>query len=308
LLLENVRARLVCFPCYYATHQTALVAACRERGIATLDIQHGKQGRLNVNYNHWTATPEHGFNTVPDFFWVWNRACADNIAFGHAARHVPVVGGNLLLGAWRRRPPFDYRGVRIDLWRRIDAARKTVLVTLQPLGIERIARSPIWACLPAMPDDVFWVVKVHPNDPVSDDAWREHIGAWTGGAGNFVVLRDSAVPLYGLFREVDLHVTWFSTTCFEALSFGHRSIVLGEEARELYADEIRQGHFRHVSEQEDAAPIVRHSLELGRSADPVDCDASYRVDEQTALSALDELRRAVGGLGRTAKPAPCGRA
>ena len=314
LILETVRPRLICFPCYYAPLQTALVAACNERGIATLDIQHGKQGPLNVNYNHWTAVPEQGFNTVPDFFWVWNQACADNIGFGHgeASRHLPVVGGNLLLSAWRRRPPFDYRRVRTDLWSRIDGARKSILFTLQPLGIERIARSPIWTCLSAMPQDYFWIMKVHPNDPVSDGAWRDYIGAWTGGAGNFVVLRDSAVPLYGLLREVDLHITWFSTTCFEALSFGHRSIVLGEEARDLYAGEIRQGYFRHVSEHEDVAPVVRHSLELGRSADPIDCDASYRVDEQTALSALGELRRAVdargGGLGRTTKPAQCGRA
>lgn len=288
-VLQTVRPRLVMFPCYYAPQQTAMIAACRSLGITTVDIQHGKQGPANVSYNHWTSIPEGGFNTVPDQFWVWNRRCAENITIGRGIgcqRHNPIVGGNLFLKTWHDNPPVRYRDLAADVWRRMDNSSKSILVTLQPLGVERMATAPIWSCMCNGPDDWFWIIKVHPNDPTTNDQWSSSIAEWSDGATNFLVLRDATVPLYGLMREVDAHVTYFSTTCFEALAFGLRSIVIGREAKELYAEEIDEGVFLHVGDDGDLLPLV---CEARREVESIATNASYDTDNAVAEMAFESL-------------------
>ena len=47
--------------------------------------------------------------------------------------------------------------------------------------------------------------------------------------------------LYGLFNEVDFHITRFSSTCFEASLFNVKTLVYGVEAYDLYENEILSG-------------------------------------------------------------------
>ncbi len=290
-ILERAGPRLVMFPCYYAPQQTALTAACRDLAIPTVDIQHGKQGPANVNYNHWVQVPEGGFNTVADFFWVWNQQCADNITIGRQPgvnRHRPVVGGNLLLKKWRDDPPTGYRSERKELWQQIDGAAKSILVTLQPLDIDRLKMSPIWSCIERASADWIWIIKVHPNDPVNNERWHDNISKWTCGAKNFLVIRDANVPLYGLMREIDAHITYFSTTCFEALAFGIRSIVIGSEAGELYTKEIDDGVFRHVLETDDMLDLIQ---EPDNERKAISTNASYEANAVVAEAAIAELMK-----------------
>src|SRR5262249_37500646 len=59
-LLERVRPRLALVTQYYDAEAMALLLACRERGIPSVDLQHGMQGALHFAYGRWSRIPRGG--------------------------------------------------------------------------------------------------------------------------------------------------------------------------------------------------------------------------------------------------------
>ena len=60
MLQEQLGSRgveAVFFAWYYNLVNMALIWACRDLGITTVDIQHGLQGKYHVMYSHWTRIP-----------------------------------------------------------------------------------------------------------------------------------------------------------------------------------------------------------------------------------------------------------
>jgi len=229
---------------YYGDEGMAFNHACRERGIPSVDLQHGLQGDLHAAYGRWTAVPEGGYALLPSHFWCWSAEDAASIAAwstrtgGH---HRAIVGGNLWLEAWRRGDS--------DLFRPHDTAIRTVkdrhsgtrhvLVTLQFNHDDPATLAPLLSAVRESGPDVFWWMRLHPGMLADREKVRELLQS-TGNA-RWELDAASDHPLYAILRHVDAHVTHSSSAVIEAAELGVPSVIFSDVGRELFPGLIASG-------------------------------------------------------------------
>jgi hypothetical protein len=242
--LRRLRPGAALIPGYSSTETMGLIAACREAGIASYDIQHGVQGAEHFAYRAWTALPKEGYELLPSRFWCWGEEEARAInRWGEAApgRHVAFRGGNPCLEIYGR----DGRPVATAL---AGGARPAVrvLYTLQAayalpdFVVEAMRRSPPeWS----------WWLRVHPQywetrEPIRDSLRR-------AGLSGFVIDEASDYPLASVLTVSDVHVTDFSSSVLEAADLGVPSVVVSDRGRLFFASQIASGVAVHAATADD---------------------------------------------------------
>ena len=180
-----------------------MIAACRERGVAVYELQHGV---MHVNgYKQGTrydaAIDPQGFLTFGE---CWNR-------FDWGVPEVAVLGYRYI---WEQR-----ERLRASERPRGDAV---MLVSEPGCWQELAAFSDIVAGNP----DIRFILKLHPQD----------VGGWParypcGLAGNVTVIDDPSADLYDLFAECRAVVGYGSTVLYEASFFGLKVGLLNADGK-----------------------------------------------------------------------------
>ena len=221
---------------WYFPDMMAIIVAARERGIKTIDVQHGKQGKIQAMYSGWRI-PGGGYEMLPDIFWNWGTPSADHILATSSDRvnHRPIVGGFPWLDYYRKHV---FGNSVLDRKR----ASKHVLVTLQsPQGKNK---QPIpdflldFLC--ENPPEVFFVFRCHPNDKNGVEYCRQRL---SGLSSELYEIDDGSGNLYDALLIATHHVTAYSSCCYEASAFGVPTLLFGEDARTIYGEEIANGFF-----------------------------------------------------------------
>jgi hypothetical protein len=291
--LVRLRPKLVFIVSYYAIEGYALVKACRELGIATIDLQHGVQGRIHPGYGQFTVAPADGYQLLPDYFWSWSNEEAEVISewsTARVARHRAIVGGNPWLESWLSAGTAAVKeyDARIGELQRQARARHHVLVTLQfGLAFETFLKPLAELALRAGPDWRWWI-RLHPAILGLGPEIHRRLNDF--GMANFDLDNASSLPLYALLRHMDLHMTYSSSVVLEAAAFGVPSFVCGTAGEELFPQQVASGEARRLW------------LE---SAEPRDLEAfihmrTRRVDigyRSLSTAALQQLCAAAGIAG-----------
>lgn len=225
--LSVVQPKVVFITCWYSTESLACILACHQLGIPCVDIQHGSQG-FHVGYARWNRVPASGYNLLPTFFWCWSSTEASSIQEWSARlpTHQPVVGGNLFLERWVRGQDdtvlaYDatmdalkvQSGREIHVLCSMNGSTKDEIGTLAEV-IDAANKSGLTA--------YFWV-RMHPIALDQKDEVRTTFSA--RGITNFDVDNGTMLPLYALLRNVDVHITTFSSVVIEAQAFGVPSVI-----------------------------------------------------------------------------------
>lgn len=259
-LLSILSPEVVFLVCFYDIRSMALIWACKIAGVRTVDVQHGKQGRNHGMFSHWSSLPVGGYDVLPDMFWVWGEETKRNLLRARRDNtlhyHRPVVGGNVWLSRWIHGGAYDvfmkeYESY-ID-W--ISKFRRRVLVSLQP--IEEPLPNNLLEAVKNSPEEWIWLMRLHPHqrkDITLFQSWLERTGR-----SNYEIEACTEIQLYYLLKRIDVHVTCFSSVCYEALCFRKPTVFIAEIARVLYEDYIARGLFRfalspeHILEQIEKA-------------------------------------------------------
>lgn len=281
LLQGNPQITVLCLSCWYYPASMGLIAAASSRGVLTVDVQHGKQGRHQAMYSWWTKIPCAGYTMMPDRFWCWGEQSCSHILCASPDRknHQPFVGGN----PW----PTYYLNNFSDRSNKSQAASaksKQILFTMQ---------SPIASHTEPIPDflidhlrnpsvdDLFVTFRCHPN----------YIGCETYSESR---LRDVPSERYRidnsgrvLFDELQTHthhMTAFSSCSYEAELFDRPTLLFGQEALTSYGAEIEEGRFSWTQgTSEDIDRFLCLQRTRGRSAKYSD------VRPETATAAIEML-------------------
>lgn len=288
--LAQLQPKLVFIVSYYAIEGYALVKACRELGIATIDLQHGVQGRVHPGYGRFTVAPPDGYQLLPDYFWSWSSEEAEVISEWSAprtTRHRAIVGGNPWLGSWLSAdgPAVKKCDAQIGELQRQAPARRHVLVTLQfGLAFETFLQPLAELARRAGPEWRWWI-RLHPAILDLGPEIRRRLNDC--GMTTFDLDNASSLPLYALLRHMDLHMTYSSSVVLEAAAFGVPSFVCGTAGEELFPQQVLSGEARRLR-LESAEP---HDLEsfIQMRAGPVDTGK-----RSLSSAALRELCAAVG--------------
>lgn len=243
-----VNPHLVLITNYYNDFSFALIHECRNRGIKTIDVQHGVQGKLHSAYGGWNNVPKHGYNILPDYFWCWSEADAEEINRWSRKidRHKAIPGGNLFLELLKDRSSeiyqkyqayFDKRRANNEI---IKEERLDILVSLQTDMVGDEILGSLYGAMKETDSLYNWWVRLHPamanrkNDII---ALFEH-----KGISNLEIELATETSLYVLLQNIDVHITHSSSVVLEAASFAVPSIVVSQYGADLYTQEINKGN------------------------------------------------------------------
>ena len=235
LLMAAPTVRRIFVACWYFPDAMGLIAAAHEKGVCSIDVQHGKQGPYQGMYSGWSLIPNTGYASMPSAFWCWGRTSCDHIlsASPDRASHRPFVGGY----AW---PAWYKSFVAFPASSPSDAPPCRLLFTLQPPVSSEDDPIPaaLLAYLKTSPQGVHIRFRNHPN---YQEGYRLIRSALMDFPASAVSVSPSGSPLPVDLTWCTHHLTLYSSCCLEATLYGAASAVIGSQAAATYHEQIKSG-------------------------------------------------------------------
>lgn len=255
-ILITLKPKVLMLVCYYSPMGMAAIRACRQLGITTVDIQHGKQGKYHGLYTHWTQIPDQGYEFLPDLFWCWGEESKENIVKWqpeNCQQHQPIVGGNCWLAKWMDEQ-WKLTGQEQMFLNSLKGKQIVVLYSMQP-DIEPEIPEFLLDAMQQSPEDWLWLVRLHPRQ-------RERLTAIElllkkNQIKNTELNLATHLPLYALLKNSHHHVTCWSSVCYEALAFNQPTTILHPHGYQLYEAYIQQGIFSYADNRETLLKSIK---------------------------------------------------
>ncbi len=232
-IIKKTTPKALFLVCFYSAISMGAVLACNQMGVSAVELQHGQQGDFHLMHTHWVHFPPDGYELLPTHFWTWGDLSYQRINKWCSAskRHHVLNAGNAWVSLWKNNRIRQFTTGNIE----IEEKRK-VLFSLQP--IDDPIPSYVLEAMQQTNELLIWAVRLHPQ---MLNRRQEIIDILVkAGCKNVNIDDATSLPLYPLFNMVDVHVTLWSTTAYEALAFGVHSVIahpIGYDAMQEYCDE-----------------------------------------------------------------------
>lgn len=224
LILDRIKPKRIFSVCFYTFSIMALNYAAKRRGIETIEIQHGPQSDVHMGYASWTKVPGEGYNTIPQYFWNWDKYSYRVIKewTDKQSHHKCFIGGN---------PWFQYLNPG-------NGEKDIILYSLQNLNFEHLFPTYI---IDAIKLSAYkWWIRLHPRQlEYLDDViafFKEN------GIYDKVNIEEATnQPLPNVLSRTKVHITNFSGCTLEAAASGIPSVVIDSRGRDAFMDLIKEG-------------------------------------------------------------------
>ena len=276
-LLKGLDAKAVITNYYYRIHTMACIQEAKNKTIPTMDIQHGKQGRIHAMYTHWKQLPEKSYAQLPHYFWVWGQESANNISswISGNCKEKPqtLVGGNLWLAQCKHNSShFLLSAEQTSFVNKLQGYERVILLTLQHKL--NIVPEFVYEAMRESPEGWIWLVRMHPViQKDSSDAIEAFL--LERGCQHFEIKHSSNMPLYALLPHVSHHLTGWSSVCYEAQVFEVPTIFISSRSLKLYENYLNKGIFHYANNAQKLLNYInKESCDLYRSEDTayINCD------------------------------------
>lgn len=237
--LDLLRPGVVFMAPYSSYAGRAMCVAARARGIPVVDVQHGVQGRLHPAYARFPVLPG-GLTVMPTHYLTWTADDRAVIAeWAEPSGLTALEVGNPLLNQFLSGGPLA-ADADVDVQAQLGAStgETRVLVTL---SWWRDIPEEFLTIMATSPSNYRFLVRLHPGGTSTQ---RSRIVARLSAEP----LRSrcewdaaSELPLYGVLRRVDAHLTQESTVVLEAEEFGVHSVITSERGRAYFAGPLARG-------------------------------------------------------------------
>lgn len=234
--------------CFYQPIGFALALACRKLGIPCVELQHGQQGDVHPMYTHWERPSKKVLQMLPSDFWVWGEESASRIRkWGNPANGFQVwVGGNPRLVQAIAEAKADYRSRR---WNR---PISRVLISLQFTELPDF----IWETI-NITEQVEWWLRIHPRFLSEKEAFQELCKNKIKSKTKWLVT-NSRENIYNSLKIVDLQLTGWSTTAYEALFFDVPTVLIHKNGLDAMANYIEKGIFKYAENSAALNEIIKN--------------------------------------------------
>ncbi len=246
-LLFHIQPRVVSLVCYYTCPMAmGLIRACRDLGIATVELQHGIVPQ-SPYYERWTRIPDGGYEYLPDWFYVWGDLFRDAILAlrpNGCRHHRPIVGPHEMMRKSLQEPGSGEDRLDPSFGSELGRRNKTILVTLEyPAdGIP----AHVLEAMRIGPRDWLWLLRCHPRFRDQKQPFLDLLSR--SGIENYEIEKATDQPLFELLKSVHAHLTSFSSVCIESLRFGVPSLLYGSTGFEIFGEYIRKGFLGYEPE------------------------------------------------------------
>lgn len=286
-ILSVIKPKAVFLTCYYYEIAMALIWACKIKGITTVDIQHGCQGKYHGLYTHWIVIPETGYELLPDYFWAWGNETKRNIERDRPVNnrcHKVVVGGNRWLAKWIKGGGNEFNLGDENLPDKLKCIkdRKSILVSLQM--IDNPLPEHLIAAMRKAPSDWIWLIRLPPRSRDKIDVIKSLLKQ--NAVSNYEIESSTNAPLYLLLKYATHHITCWSSVCYEALSFKVPTTIVHETGKQIFADYIEKGIFSYA----DTADEIIDSINESRNKNDLDEIELYiETSDKIAENAIAQI-------------------
>lgn len=259
------------------------ILACKELGIKSVDVQHGTLGGLHLMYNKWKNMPITGYELLPSHYWVWSHRTAREFKEWNTncSTHQTIVGGNPWLSFARE---WDTQQIAPDVLarfqKRLQNKKQVVLVSLQL--IQDFKESCIIEAMQKTDDSFLWLIRLHPRFYKFKPALVQFLEDKNCKNYDFEFAND--LPLYFLFKNVSIQVSFWSTVIIEALSFDLHSIIVHPTGFDLMREYVEKGIFRYTLNSEELVQLIKSN-----QFEPETTDKYIEASPQLIRNTLAEL-------------------
>ena len=211
-LLSSISPKLVLIVCGYGRINMAIVQACRELNIPSVELQHGL---ITENHPGYVKTMKSdNRDCVPEYLLTYGDFFADIVRRGNLFEKEKVVsvGFPYLEEVKKSKPVIDEK-----LKEFISSFARNILITSQWTVAEEIKKFTIDLSKELIKNrlNVGIIFKPHQHD------WREYTNIENHGN---IFLASKYDDIYEILKVVDIHSTVYSTSGIEALAFGKPNI------------------------------------------------------------------------------------
>lgn len=257
-VLSVIRPRVMFTSCYMRHEAMAMISACKKLGIMTVDIQHGKPPPSHASYSHWTSIPSGGYDLVADYFWCWNqlRKNMNESTSSHGMKPHSIVGGNLWLAQWlKEEDPVIDDDMR-NFYRYLNEKSKVVLLAMARPDIP--IPSHVIDAMRYSPPEWLWLIRLHSTWYKDTDKMQLISFLKESGVNNYEMEYASSCPLPGVLKRSDHHITFYSSTCYEAMVFDVPTTFIDNFAFEAHKSNIEKGVFAYADNAESLLDSIRN--------------------------------------------------
>lgn len=217
-ILKIISPRAVILRSYYSPLTMALITACTQLNIITVDSQHGIMDG-EPGYSNWSRLPDEGYEALPDFFWTWGQYGADTIDEWQAENyphHQAIIGGHLWLAYKDRMPATSDIEHLVE---RVKQAQKVILISLQYLVWDDALPDYVLDAMQTAPANYLWLIRLHPIHSQADDVQKLINSLEQGSISNYEIDLSTQAGLSEILHLSDVHLTRSSGTVYEALAW-----------------------------------------------------------------------------------------
>lgn len=249
-LLQRLKIDQIYQGMYYDNFGLATGLAAHKLGIINNCVQHGGQSANNPAFGSWKIAPKAGYELLPNNFLCWDKSSTNGIESWSEAtiKHNTKVTGYGWMQLWKE----DFSKMfNIDLNESIDS-KYTVLITLQPSV--NFKDSFLFKFLKHSDLKVDWMIRIHPRqESVTflqslEDDFKNYSN---------ILIKSSKDPLPLLLIYSDLHITFFSSSVYEAKYCNVKSVIIDERGLDYFSDLIENGDIQLALDSKDLNEIIK---------------------------------------------------
>ncbi|NVK50972.1 MAG: hypothetical protein HWE09_14470 [Cyclobacteriaceae bacterium] len=227
---------------FFNEQMFAMLFAASKADVKSIDVGHGfPSDPENLIYNRFGDYPKEGYNTFPDFFWVWDEPVKEamNQWVQGQDRHQILVGGN---------PWLDF--IIPTLSQESLSPKKVILYTLTVNRPEHF----ILDAMKKSQDRFEWWVRLHPAISLAKEEVREMFEK--NGLTNFNLDEANQLQLPFLLKNCDVHISRNSSSIFESISMGNTPILIDEESINYYSSYIKKDLVKLLPQENDQSLLL----------------------------------------------------
>jgi hypothetical protein len=246
-ILKKTKPSLVIVEGFYSYIAMGMVLAAKKNGIKCIDVQHGVQSENDFLYSNWENIPSQGYELLPDIFWCWSNVEKENIDKWTSKSdnlYFSFTGGNPVLEL--NGDDSAIKSFTENFFLQQTSDSKNILYTHQAsFEISEL----LFIAIQNSPENWKWWIRFHPQYPEAQSKILTKLAKYN--FKNVITEQVTEYPLPLLLKNMDLHVTEFSSAVLEAKMLGVPSILLSETGADLFKKEITSGIAKYSSNSEN---------------------------------------------------------
>lgn len=251
LLKSKNKIKTIYVLCFYSEEVMALISAANQKGVTTIEMQHGPQSDIHMAYSSWTSLPESGYDSLPRKFWNWDIESSKTIKnwSGGSNIYSTEVVGNFWVNYWKNKNT-NYN------------FKEYILYSLQtfPYTIEDFFPPALINCI--IESKRLWFIRLHPRGLSDLDKIKSFLKE--RNVLEFVNIEEATFdPLPLILQNAFIHITYFSGTTIEADMFDVKTVFLSEDGVNTFPNLLKEkkAYFIPVKEKEfehDFLKLIRN--------------------------------------------------